>query len=183
VGVGGAGRHAGLAGDGAHRRAVKTVPRDERTQRAAHRGGAVHRRNRHAPPPRARRSLSRSRVRRPPTTRRSPCPGQPAHDRLAHRRPAVDEPRAVELAALRGRVGGRPQLRQRAVGRGHPAAAGEEEEEPLARAPASLLHADRLQLGVRQSRMRDQAGRARAGVLQLALKPRPKWKFASLAWP
>src|SRR5215470_8795624 len=48
VGVGGAGRYAGLAGDGAHRRAMKTVARDEREQCAAHGGGAVHRRDRHA---------------------------------------------------------------------------------------------------------------------------------------
>ena len=46
--IGGAGRHAGLAGDGAHRGAVKAVARDERAQRAAHRGGAVHGRDRHA---------------------------------------------------------------------------------------------------------------------------------------
>ncbi len=52
---------------------------------------------------------------RPRTARASSV----AEDRLAHRRSVVDEQRAVELAALRGGVGRRAQLRQRAVGRGH----------------------------------------------------------------
>src|ERR1700683_2362477 len=47
VSVGGAGRHAGLAGDGSSIRR-EAVAGEEHAQRAAHRGGAVHGRDRHA---------------------------------------------------------------------------------------------------------------------------------------
>ena len=135
--VGGAGRDARLGGDGAHRGAVEAV--------RARPGGA-------APPGPRRRgpgvaALSRAALmrRRLPPEHLDALPGlalgdlpelgdravqpEPAEDRLADRRAAVDPQRAVELAAAGAGVGRGPELGERALGRGHAAARGHPVEE------------------------------------------------------
>jgi hypothetical protein len=53
-------------------------------------------------------------------------------------------------------------------------------KEALAGAAAGLLHADVLQVGVRQPGMRDQARCARAGAFELTLKPEAEVEVGEL---
>src|SRR4029077_7294655 len=106
-----------------------------------------------------------------PETGDRPLHSQPPQDRLAYRRAAVDEERAVELAAARSRIGRGAQLGERA-GRGrHARRARERMEEALREATVRLRHAHRLQLGVGEAGMGNQARRRRSRFLEQPVQP------------
>ena len=133
------------------------------------------------PGPRPRRpGRCRSRARRPATGRRSASAGRPAQDRPPHCRPVRAEPRRVELPTLRPRIGRGPELRPRALERRHPRPRRHrlEERAPPSRRP--LAHRPRLQVGVRQPRVRDQALRRDPGAGELLLQPQPEVEVGHL---
>ena len=168
--IGGTGRYAGPFGHRPHAGATEASFGDELHERPPDQGGPVDARRRH-------RAAGMSKVM--PVSRSesshsvSRSLGRLEIGRMGRRTagPLLHEAGGVQLTALRLRIGGRPQLREGALGLAHPDPFHHGVEEAL-RASLTIVgcRALRLQVGVRVAGMCHQAGDRSAGGAKAAVE-------------